>query len=95
MAAISIKTTVKVIGTNGQISLGKEFAGRQILVEERETGVWLIRTASIIPDNELWLHTPEAKNDMQQALAYAKENEPVETSDLDAFIRKLSCEEKQ
>ena len=33
------RTSVKVIGQNGQISLGKEFAGRQVLVEQREPGV--------------------------------------------------------
>ena len=44
--------TVKVVGSNGQISLGKQFAGRQVLVEEREPGVWLVRTATVIPDNE-------------------------------------------
>src|SRR5580765_1976558 len=47
------KRTVKIIGSNGQISLGKQFAGRQVLVEEREPGVWLIRTASVVPDSEL------------------------------------------
>jgi hypothetical protein len=52
--------TVKVIGANGQISLGKQFAGRQVLVEEQESGVWLIRTATVIPDNERWLHEPVA-----------------------------------
>jgi len=39
--------TVKVIGANGQISLGKQFAGRQVLVEEREPGVWIVRTADL------------------------------------------------
>jgi hypothetical protein len=42
----------KVVGANGQISIGKQFAGRQILIEEQEPGVWLLRTASVIPDNE-------------------------------------------
>jgi hypothetical protein len=51
--------TVKFIGANGQISLGKQFAGRQVLVEEREPGVWLIRTATVVPDNELWLRQPK------------------------------------
>jgi hypothetical protein len=37
-----------VIGANGQISLGKQFAGRQVIVEEREPGVWLIQAASKI-----------------------------------------------
>ena len=52
MQAIASPPTVKVIGANGQISLGKQFAGRQVLVEEQETGVWLIRTAIVMPDNE-------------------------------------------
>ena len=52
MQAIAALPTVKVIAANGQISLGKQFAGRQVLVEEHETGVWLIRTATVIPDNE-------------------------------------------
>jgi hypothetical protein len=43
MAAVG---DVKVIGTNGQISLGKQFAGRQVLVEEREPGVWLVEPPS-------------------------------------------------
>lgn len=52
--------TVKVIGANGRISLGKQFAGRQVLVEEQEPGVWHIRTATVIPDNERWVHEPKA-----------------------------------
>ena len=58
MAAIAPHYSVKVVGANGQISLGKQFAGRQVLVEEREPGVWMVRTATVIPDNERWLHEP-------------------------------------
>ncbi|WP_217895909.1 hypothetical protein [Burkholderia multivorans] len=36
--------------------MAKEFAGRQVLIEEREPGVWLVRTAVVIPENEAWLH---------------------------------------
>ena len=46
---------VKVVGANGQITLGKQYAGRQVLVEQREPGVWIVRTATAIPDNERWL----------------------------------------
>ena len=75
------RATVKVVGQNGQISLGKEFAGRQVLVEEREPGVWLIRTAKVIPENELWLHQPQAGKDLERALAWAQQNPPRETSE--------------
>jgi hypothetical protein len=54
--------SVKRVGTSGQISLGKEFAGRTVLIESTESRVWLIKTARTIPDAELWLHQPEAAN---------------------------------
>jgi hypothetical protein len=80
-----IKTSVKVIGANGQISLGKEFAGRQVLVEEREPGVWFVRTAIVIPENERWLHEPQAAAELQTALAWAAKSKPQD-SDVDALL---------
>jgi hypothetical protein len=82
------KATVKVVGANGQISLGKEFAGRQVLIEEKEPGVWLVRTAYVVPDNELWLHQPENRADLQRAMEWAKRNPPSE-SDPDAVLKSL------
>ncbi len=81
--------TVKVIGANGQISLGKQFAGRQVLVEEQEPGVWLIRTASVIPDNERWLHHPKAAGDLSQALNWAQGHPPSDTG-VDGLLERLS-----
>jgi len=88
MDILEPKASVKVVGANGQISLGKEFAGRQVLVEEREPGVWLIRTAMVVPENELWLHQPSANDDLQRALLWARRNPPGE-SDPDATLRTL------
>ncbi|OIQ64719.1 hypothetical protein GALL_537290 [mine drainage metagenome] len=84
--------SVKVIGSNGQISLGKHFAGRQVLVEEQEDGVWLIRTASVIPDNERWLHAPAAAADLSNALAWAERNPPND-AELDSTLIRLSHDE--
>jgi len=36
------------LGSNGQISLGKQFAGRQVLVEEQEPGIWLVASDSLL-----------------------------------------------
>lgn len=88
MDTVASKTSVKVVGSNGQISLGKEFAGRQVLVEEREPGVWLVRTAFVVPENELWLQDPRAQNDLQRALEWAKRN-PPRASDPDAVLKGL------
>jgi hypothetical protein len=80
---------VKVIGSNGQISLGKQFAGRQVLVEEQEPGVWLIRTATVVPDNERWLRRPQAAEDLNQALAWARVN-AASDDEVDGVLAKLN-----
>jgi hypothetical protein len=79
---------VKTIGSSGQISLGKEYAGRTVAVEEIEQGVWLIKSARVIPENELWLHTPSASRKISRATEWAEQNPPKE-SNLDTIERKL------
>lgn len=74
MQSSNQSSSVKVVGTYGQISLGKQYAGRQVLIEETEPGVWLIRTATVIPDNERWAHTPGSAQDLAQALIWAAKN---------------------
>ena len=81
--------SLKVIGTNGQISLGKHYAGRQVLVEEQEPGVWLIRTATVVPDNERWLQHARPLADLENALAWAGANPPVD-SEIDDALAKLN-----
>ena len=79
MKANASPPTVKIIGANGQTSLGKQFAGRQVLVEEKETGVWLIRTATVIPDNERWIHEAQAASDLARAVTWSTQNPASDT----------------
>ncbi|HMN80762.1 MAG TPA: hypothetical protein PKA20_12615 [Burkholderiaceae bacterium] len=88
MSNLSPKQQVKVIGSNGQISLGKQFAGRQVIVEEREPGVWLIQAATVIPDRELWVHQADVQQSLQRALKSATSTAPSE-SDLDLLTKEL------
>ena len=85
MSALSPPPNVKIIGANGQISLGQQYAGRQVLVEEKEAGVWLIRTATVIPDNERWLHEPQAAADLSTALAWSTKN-PASDAETDILL---------
>jgi hypothetical protein len=89
MSAVAAQPSVKVIGANGQISLGKQYAGRQVLVEEQESGVWLVRTATVIPDNERWLHQPKEAADLQNALSWAEANPPADNN-VDTILEKLN-----
>ena len=81
MGALLDHQVIKSIGASGQISLGKEHAGRQVLVEMPEPGVWVIRTATVIPDNEQWMHTPDLKKDLSTALIWAQ-NTPAKATNL-------------
>lgn len=82
---------VKLVGANGQISLGKQYAGRQVLVEEQEAGVWLVRTATVIPDNERWLHTPQAAASLDEALDWARSH-PASDAQAVTLLKKLRDE---
>jgi hypothetical protein len=70
---------VKTVGVSGRFSLGKRYAGRPVLIEQLEEGVWLVKIARIIPANELWTHREPAQSRIDQALAWAKEHPPAET----------------
>jgi hypothetical protein len=79
---------VKTIGSSGQISLGKKHAGRTVTVEEVEDGVWLVKAARVIPENELWLHSPAASETLGRAVEWSERN-PPRASDLDKLAAKL------
>ena len=87
MVVAAHPAVLKLVGSNGQISLGKQFAGRHVLVEEREPGVWVIRTATVIPDNERWLHEPSAAAGLQAAMAWSVSHGPADAGLQDTLTR--------
>jgi len=93
MAGTIHAASVKVVEANGQISLGKQFAGRQVLIEEQEAGVWLIRTATVIPDNECWLHAPQAAADLARAMAWSQQQPAADSLQLDAVLEAATKDE--
>ena len=79
---------VKTIGSSGQISLGKGYAGRTVLVEQIEDGVWLVKSAKVIPDSESWLHEPAVRARLDRAIAWA-ETHPPAGSDLEQLAKRI------
>ena len=51
---------IKTVESSGQVSLalGEQYAGRQVVVDELEPGVWSIKVGQFIADSERWLHEP-------------------------------------
>jgi hypothetical protein len=88
MPAHTSHSAVKVVGRNGQISLGKQYAGRQVLMEEYEPGVWLVRTATVVPDNERWLLNEQTTNALDEALDWAQYH-PASDDTADVLLKRL------
>jgi putative transposon-encoded protein len=65
-----VHVEVKTIGSSGQISPGKQYTGRTVSVEQIAEGVWTVKTAQVIPDDELWVHTPEMRASLDYALEW-------------------------
>lgn len=79
---------VKVIGTNGQLSLGKEFAGQMVMINQLDNGTWIIKKGEFIPASEKWLYKKDTLVKLEQALSWAEQNKPQEN--LTDIIEKIT-----
>ena len=79
---------IKTIGSSGQLSLGKQYAGRTVTVDLVADGVWTIKTAQVIPDDELWRHAPEARASLDRALVWS-ESHPRSETDLRVIAKRV------
>ena len=55
------QTKLLTVASNGQISIGKSWAGRQIVIEEVADGELYIRAGVFVPDSQKTFHTKSAK----------------------------------
>jgi len=79
---------IKTVGSSGQISLGKKFAGQTVMLSEMDTGVWLVKLGRFIPDNEKWVHAADVQRELTEAIAWAEKKSPEET-DMDQLEARL------
>ena len=73
---------IKTVGSSGQISLGKKFAGQNVMLDEIEAGVWIVKLGRFIPDNEKWLYRQDVQAELNEAIAWAEEN-PLSKAELE------------
>ncbi len=79
---------LKSVGRSGQISLGKQYAGKTVMIEQIETGVCLLKIGEFIPVSERWLHDPAVSQDLNEAIAWA-EKHPPQDSDVSALESRM------
>ncbi len=70
--------SIKTVGSSGQISLGKKFAGQTVMIDEIDKGVWIVKLGRFIPDNEKWLHGLDVQAELNEAIAWAEKNPPAD-----------------
>ena len=73
-------TAIKMISSKGQLDWGEEYSDRQVLVEEIEPGVWIVKLGRFIPDSERWLHHPKAESEIDEAISWAEHHPPQATN---------------
>jgi hypothetical protein len=74
-------SVIKQVGGNGQISLGKQYAGKQVQISKLEDGALIIRLGKFIPDNEMWLYEDNNLAKMNQAVEWTESNPRRENFD--------------
>lgn len=79
---------IKTVGKSGQISLGKNLAGMDFIIETLPDGNIVLKRAAIMALNEHWLHEPAMKEKLSRADAWMKNN-PAMESNLDQLEAKL------
>ena len=76
------ETDIKRVGKSGQISLGKQHAGRYFREERREDGSIVLTPVVVVPRSH-WTVRDQAK--IKRALAWAAQHPRSET-DLDELV---------
>ncbi|MEG8230566.1 hypothetical protein O6R16_06000 [Candidatus Rickettsia tasmanensis] len=66
--------TIKYVGNNGQISLGKKYAGKQIQVLTLSDGTIIIKPGKFIPDNKMWLYRNNNNEMLDKAIGWTEKN---------------------
>ena len=77
---------IKVVGSSGQISLGKRYAGKMLELQRLEDGSILLRAVAVVPESQLWTLQEPDRSRISRGLAWAGQTEPRE-SDPDSLLK--------
>jgi hypothetical protein len=75
----------KMVDGKGRVSLGKEFAGRLVIIKELQEGTVQITRAEAVPEREAWLHkNPDALRAVVEGIEQAHAGQLTDGPDLKA-----------
>lgn len=76
------------VAANGQISIGKKWAGREIKIQEISESEMLISSGTFVPDSHATFYTADAKQTLTKFDSWTENNPPKKT-DLNVLRAKL------
>jgi hypothetical protein len=65
---------IRVVAANGQISLGKKFAGMQMQIFQQDDNTFILKSVLVIPENELWLYKADNINKINKSIEWIESN---------------------
>ena len=86
----SSKIELKIVGPNGQVCIGKEFAGKQIQLVKQDDSTVIIKKGQFIPDNEKWLYRDNNLEKLMRAVEET-ENTPRRADNFEEIMNKLEA----
>jgi hypothetical protein len=78
---------IKVVGKSGQISLGKNYAGKILRLERKKDGSVVLTSVAMVPESQLWTLREPHRSRIERGLAWAARTKPRET-DLEALLKR-------
>lgn len=76
---------IKVVGKSGQISLGKQYAGKTFRLQRRPDGTMVLTAVAMVPESQVWTTEEPHRSRIQQGLSWAATS-PARESDVDRLV---------
>ena len=83
-----LSSELKTVGSSGQISLGKKYAGKTLRLDRFKDGRIVLTAVAMVPESQLWTLAEPDRSRIERGLALAAESAPSET-DLDRLIERM------
>ena len=84
---------MRTLDKQGRLTLGKELASKQVIVDQQPDGVIMLTPAAVIPAREAWLYdNPEALKRVREGLEQVKRGELVDAPDFEADAKRFGDE---
>jgi chromosomal replication initiation ATPase DnaA len=85
---------LKRVGQSGQISVGRELAGKLLRLEQLEDGRLLLTPVVSVPESQLWTLSEPHKSRIERGLEWAAKT-PAKETDVAALVAKARRRKKR